>query len=312
MTRHDDILPARDRQTLASLQLLARGVVEGFVTGLHRSPHRGQSVEFRQHRPYVPGDDLRSLDWKIFGKTDRFFVKEFEEETNLRATLLLDQSGSMAYGRDTAGGVSKLDYASQIAAALAHLLLRQQDAVGLATFDSTVRGVVPPRSNPSHLTPLIEAMLAAEPAGEADPVRVVRDLSKRLRRRGLVVILSDCFGDVPRLMRALAELRRARHEVVIVQVLHRDEIDFPFAGRVRFDDLELADNRREFDARRLRRRYIAAMADFRQRLRDACVRGGADLVPAVVGEPVGDVLRAYLSRRRRVGRVVPQAAEEPA
>ena len=291
----DDILTAADLQSVAGLNLMARGVVEGLVAGRHRSPHRGNSVEFRQHRPYVPGDDLRTLDSKLYGKTDRFYVREFEEETNLAATLLLDASGSMGYGRAT----TKLIYAVRLAACLAHVLLRQGDAVGTATFDAQVRRTVPARSNPSHLAPLLETMLAAQPAGEADVARACRDVGRTLRRRGLVFLFSDCFGDVAPLRRGLAALRAAKHEVVVFQVFDRDELDFPFAGRVNFEDLERRDDRREVDARRLRRRYLADLADFRRGVLDACARAGVDLVPAVTDQPLGDVLRAYLARRAR-------------
>ena len=328
-----DILTPDDLQQVGSLQVLARGVVEGFVAGLHRSPHKGNSVEFKQHRPYVPGDDLRSLDWKIYGKTDRFYVREFEEETNLRATILLDCSGSMGYGGSDeaakrrrgagAGGVgkralrglipsslrrsavssvlSKQQYAVRLAACLSYLMLRQQDGVGLATFDDRVRTLIPPRSNPRHLTALLDAMTACTVGGETDLGRIFHELAPKLHRRGLVILLSDCFGDVSALMRGLSHFRHARHDVIVFQIWHRDELDFPFKGQVRFDDLEVADHRRMLDAQLLRRQYLARLADYRNGLREGCARHRVDLVPIVTDQPYAAALREYLVRRLRGG-----------
>ena len=322
-----DILTPDDLRQVGSLQVLARGVVEGFVAGLHRSPHKGNSVEFKQHRPYVPGDDLRSLDWKIYGKTDRFYVREFEEETNLRATILLDCSGSMGYGAgkgtNRPGGaktkwwkrnpahvvsstlrrsvssatpaslapLSKQQYAVRLAACLSYLMLRQQDGVGLATFDDGVKKVIPPRANPRHLTALLDAMAACAPGGETNLGRIFRELAPKLHRRGLVILLSDCFGDVGDLLRGLAHFRHARHDVIVFQIWHRDELDFPFAGQVRFDDLEAADHRRMLDARLLRKQYLARLGDYRDALREGCARHRVDLVPVVTDQPYAATLR---------------------
>ena len=325
-----DILTPDDLRQVGSLEVLARGVVEGFVAGLHRSPHKGNSVEFKQHRPYVPGDDLRSLDWKVFGKTDRFYVREFEEETNLRATILLDCSGSMGYGgsdgateRRSDGGagggvrarlrssfrravapslsLSKQQYAVRLAACLSYLMLRQQDGVGLAVFDDKVRKLIPPRSNPRHLTALLDAMTACATGGETNLGRIFRELAPKLHRRGLVILLSDCFGDVGDLLRGLAHLKHARHDVIVFQIWHRDELDFAFAGQVRFDDLEAADHRRMLDAPLLRKQYLARLADYRDALREGCARHKVDLVPVVTDQPYAAALREYLVRRLRGG-----------
>ena len=335
-----DILSPNDLQQVGHLQVLARGVVEGFVAGLHRSPHRGNSVEFKQHRPYVPGDDLRSLDWKVYGKTDRFYIREFEEETNLRATLLLDCSGSMAYGagRETkrrrdeetkwwkrnpahfvssslrlsvsSALLSKQQYAVRLAACLSYLMLRQQDGVGLVTFDTRVQKHIPPRSNPRHLTVLLDAMAGCASGGESGLGRVFHELAPKLHRRGLVILLSDCFGDVPELLRGLAHFRHARHDVIVFQIWHRDELDFPFRGRMRFDDLERSDHRREMDAQLLRKQYLARLAEFRDQLREGCARHRVDLVPVVTDQPYAVALREYLVRRMRGARAAGLLAEE--
>lgn len=343
-----DILAPDDLRQVGHLQVLARGVVEGFVAGLHRSPHKGNSVEFKQHRPYVPGDDLRSLDWKIYGKTDRFYIREFEEETNLRATLLLDCSGSMAYGGsdearrsdeaaerrsdEGAGGrtlrvllpssrrrsvatslsLSKHAYAVRLAACLSYLMLRQQDGVGLVSFDTRVRRFIPPRTSPRHLTVLLDAMSACATGGETGLGKVFHELAPKLQRRGLVILLSDCFGNVGDLLKGLAHFRHARHDVIVFQIWNRDELDFPFKGRIRFDDLEKGDHRREMDAQLLRKQYLARLADFREQLREGCARHRIDLVPVVTDQPYGATLREYLVRRMRGGHAGGLLAEESA
>lgn len=336
-----DILSADDLRQVGNLPVLARGVVEGFIAGLHRSPHKGNSVEFKQHRPYVPGDDLRTLDWKIYGKTDRFYVREFEEETNLRATILLDCSGSMQYGSEAATtrrsdaegrgrrlrsllasslgrseapslSLSKQQYAVRLAACLSYLMLRQQDGVGLVTFDSRVGKYIPPRSSPKHLGVLLEAMSTCAAGSETELGRVFYELAPKLHRRGLVILLSDCFGDIGELMRGLAHFRHARHDVIVFQIWHRDELDFPFKGRIRFDCLERDASRREMDPQLLRRQYLARLADFREQLREGCARHRVDLVPVVTDQPYGVALREYLIRRTRGGRASGLLAEESA
>src|SRR5262252_6734130 len=193
MAQLSEFLTPADLQKISNLQVLARVVVDGFCTGLHRSPQNGYSVEFKQHRQYVPGDEIRHIDWRVFGKSDRFYVREYEEETNLRATLLLDASGSMAYGADDQ---QKLTYARRLAACLAYLMLQQQDSVGLVTFDTEVRRYIPPRAQTSHLKVLVDELQGTEPGGETEIGQVFHDLVPRISRRGLLVVLSDCFGDV--------------------------------------------------------------------------------------------------------------------
>lgn len=312
MEQRPDMLAARDAGQVggAELQLLARGAVEGFLAGLHRSPHKGSSAEFRHHRPYVPGDDLRTLDWKVFGKTDRFFVREFEDETNLRCTLLVDASPSMAFGT---GEQRKFRYAQRLAACLAHLMLRQQDAVGLGLFDATLRQFLPGRATPRHMTLLADTLAAEKPArgrDASDFPRVFQTVIPKLEqhaRRGVVVIISDCFGDPASLARGLLQLRRARQEVIVFHLLHRDELEFPFRGTMRFDDLE-STGRLEIDAGLLRRRYLDKLAAFRTNLAAACGHARADLVPLATDEPLALALRQYLLRRSRPGRGAKGAA----
>jgi len=296
MARLAEFLTPADLKKISNLQVLARLVVEGFCTGLHRSPHKGFSVEFKQHRQYVHGDEIRRLDWRVFGKTDRFYIREYEEETNLRATLILDASGSMAYGGP---GNSKLTYATRLAACLAYLMLSQQDSVGLVTFDTKVRRYIPPRAQTRHLQVLVNELEAARTGGETELAQVFHDLVPRLQRRGLVVVLSDCFGDVQGILSALAHLRHARHEIVIFQIWDRDELEFPFKSWTRFDCLEVDDKRHLVDPNHLRESYLANLETFRGELKQGCHRNRIDLVPMVTDQPYAEALAHYLTLRMR-------------
>ncbi len=294
-----EILSPAERDRVSSLQLTARQVVEGFCAGLHRSPHKGYSVEFKEHRPYVQGDEIRAIDWKVFGKTDRLYVREFEEETNLRGTLAVDCSGSMNY-RGARSTVSKYHYATQLAASLAYLMVGQQDGVALATFDTKVNEFLPARSRPSHLQAIFAALLRRPPGGETALGEVLASLAGQLRRRGLVILISDCFGDVPRLMHALTQFRHSRHEVLVIQVLDPDEVDFPFTGRLRFQNLERIGAYEEVDAASLATAYRAKFAAFGKELVDGCGRARIDLLTMRTDQPFDKGLAAYLTSRRRL------------
>ncbi len=305
MTTLSELLTPDDLKNIANLQVLARLVVEGFCSGLHRSPHKGFSVEFKQHRQYVPGDDLRHLDWKTFGKSDRFFIREYEEETNLRCTLLLDTSGSMAYGSAETGatrgaaGVTKHHYAVRLAACLAYLMLQQQDSVGLATFDTRIRKHVPPRARPKHLRILLETMAAAKLGGETELGEVFHEMVPKIHRRGLLIILSDCFGDVEKLMRGLAHFRHASHEIIIFQIWDRDELEFPFKQWTRFDGLEDPNVRHVVDPAHLRAAYLKNLEIYRNALTQGCGRHRIDLVPMITDQPYAVALGKYLALRTR-------------
>jgi len=298
--RVSDYLTPRDLSHLQNLQVLARQVVEGICAGLHRSPHKGFSVEFKEHRPYVPGDEIRAIDWKVFGKTDRLYVREYEEETNLRCTLLLDSSGSMAYRGGRSHGLSKHDYAVRLAACLAYLMLQQQDSVGLVTFDRSVQQFVPPRSRPSHLKAIIRTLDAAVPEHETELGDVFHELVPKLHRRGLLVVLSDCFGDVDQLLKALAHFRHAKHEMIIFQIWDPDELDFPFRQWTRFQSLERAAHRRLVDPAQLRSAYMENLKQFRDQLTSGCRRHRIDLVPMPTDRPYAEALASYLAMRRRL------------
>ncbi len=295
-----DILSPSERDRINGLQLTARQVVEGFCSGLHRSPHKGYSVEFKEHRQYVQGDEIRSIDWKVFAKTDRLYIREFEEETNLRSTLVVDCSGSMSYLGSRPGAISKYQYAIRLAASLAYLMIGQQDGVGLAVFDTKVTEFLPPRSRPSHLQAIFAALLRRPPGGETELGVVLSGLAAQLRRRGLVILISDCFGDIPNLLKSLAHFRHARHEVLVIQVLDPDEVDFPFTGRLRFRDLERIGGFEDVDAASLRLAYRAKFAEFSKELADGCGRARIDVLTMHTDKPFDTALAAYLASRRRL------------
>ena len=293
--------PALDPDALAAfgrLELLAKLVVEGVMSGLHRSPFKGFSVEFAEHRQYGPGDEIRHIDWRTFGKTDRYYVKEYEEETNLRAFLVVDTSGSMGYAGKTE---SKLEHARRLAAALAYLMIGQRDAVGLVTFDPDVRALIPPRTAPGHFRIVCEALEKAATAGERPLSAVLHDLATRMRRRGLIVVLSDGFDRLDDLARALRHLRHRRHEVLFLHVLAPEEEEFPFRTPARFRNLENADHALRVDPAALRAAYLERFRAHRDGLREACLAVGADYQKAGTAEPVERILLDYLAARSRRG-----------
>ncbi len=239
------------------LELMARRVVEGFLSGMHRSPYFGQSIEFLQHRQYTRGDEIRHIDWKVYARQDRLHIKQYEEETNLRLTLLVDRSGSMAYGD---GESNKFDYSAAIAASLAYLALRQKDATGLFTFDTVVRASVPAKSNKQQLTRMLSVLESVGADGRTDLPRVAREVSQSIPKRGLVVIISDLLG-VDNLLEGLRVLRQRGHDVALFHVLHDDELDFEFNGATRFEGLEV-DDFLNCNPRALRDGYLEALNDF--------------------------------------------------
>jgi uncharacterized protein (DUF58 family) len=218
-----------------ALGLKARTVVEGLRVGDHKSPFRGFSVEFVQHREYVPGDDIRHIDWKSYGRSERYTIKQYEQETNFAAHLLLDASRSMLYGE---GDANKLEYAKLLAASLAYLVIHQRDSAALAIFDRAWRAQFPPSGQPGHMMTLLRALESAEPQEKTTIGPLLHDLAQQIRRRGLVFLISDCLADVDALLAGLQHLRFQGHEVTVFHVLHPDEMAFPFEGNIKFDFLE--------------------------------------------------------------------------
>lgn len=301
MSAVNNVVTSHDIGKFSNLQLLAKQVVEGFCSGLHRSPHKGFSVEFKEHRSYVPGDEIRSIDWKLFGKTDRLFIREYEEETNLRCTILVDSSGSMGYSGSRSNGRSKHDYAIHVAASLAYLLLHQQDSVGLVTFDTKVRNYIPPRARPKHLSAIVAELQKQTPGEETSLSDVFHKMAAKISRRGLVVVLSDLFDDVDKLMKSLAHFRHANHEILVLQIWDPDELDFPFRQWTQFASLEASENRHLVDPAQIRRAYLAKLEEYRAQLAKGCSRQRITLVPMTTGQPYSDALAAFLAARRRTG-----------
>ncbi len=297
MAALSDILQAEDITSLQHLQLFARTVVEGFTTGHHASPHKGFSVEFRQHRPYVQGDEIRRLDWKVFGRSDRFYIREYDEETNLRATIVLDASGSMNYRGQK--GVQKFDYARKLAASLAYLLMSQQDAVGLVTFDSKLRENIPCRTKITHLHLLLEAMMKTKPGKDTSLAPVIESLAQRLKRRGLVILISDFFDDAAAILKAIGILRKKGHEVIALQLWDRDELDFPFGNWARFENLENDDDFLLLDPATIRQRYLEVQKQFATDIKEGFRKHQIDYLSLPTDESHSMALRNYLALRMR-------------
>ncbi len=290
-----DYLDPQVLARLKGLRLRARRIVEGYVSGMHRSPFRGFSVEFAEHREYAPGDDLRYLDWKVFGRTDKYYLKQYEEETNLVCHVLLDASESMQYKSDAAP-LSKLAYAECAAAALAYLVLHQQDSVGLVTFDSEIRALVRPSSHPSHLQDLLQVMEDTSPRQKTAIGPVFHHLAERFSKRGIVIVLSDLFDDVDAMMAGLKHFRHRRPEVVLLHVLDPAEIEFPFQQSTLFRGLEQRFNVLTEPAA-LRKAYLAEFSRYLRKLKTGCRRHGIDYVLLRTDQPLEMVLSNYLASR---------------
>jgi uncharacterized protein (DUF58 family) len=279
---------------ISRLEIRARHIVEGLLSGMHRSPYFGQSVEFLQHRQYVPGDDLRRVDWKVWAKQDRLYVKQYEEDTDLRCCLLVDVSGSMAYG---SGPLSKCDYAVTAAAALAYLLLRQQDAVGCAVFDEGIRQAVPLRTITSHLTTIVRALETKEPRDKTQLYDVLARVAETYPRRGMTVLISDLLVDPHDALRGLRLLRQLGHDVLVLHLLDDDELDFPFARPARFEGLESADHL-TCNPRALREGYLEALDQFLAAVRHGCARDNIDYALVRTSMPLDAALTAFLKHRQ--------------
>ncbi|MBI4530861.1 MAG: DUF58 domain-containing protein [Candidatus Latescibacteria bacterium] len=282
---------------LSRFDLIARLVVEGFIAGLHRSPYHGFSVEFAEHRQYMPGDPVKDLDWKIYARSDRLYVKEYEEETNLKAYLLIDSSRSMAFGSQE---VTKFLYVRCLAAALSYLMIRQRDAVGMVLFDTAIRSYIPPRSVGSHLNVLLTALQHATPGERTDLGRSFHDIAERIKRRGLIVVLSDLLDNPEDLMAGLRHLRHRHHEVIVFHVLDPRERDLHYEQPYRFKDME-GDLSITTDPSYLRSRYRAAMDELSDTYRRACREAMIDYVPLDTAVPFDTALFRYLSTRKRLG-----------
>ena len=290
-----------DPKVLARIQRLdlkTRLVVEGFISGMHRSPFHGLSVEFAQHREYSPGDDIKHVDWKVYSRTDRYYIKQYEEETNLRSTFLVDVSESMRYGHADGRqpALSKFHYAGCVAASLALLLLRQQDAVGLATFDSDLRTHIPTSANPNQIKTIVHELEQASLAAKTDVEPICHSLAEKIPRRGLVCLVSDLLVDVDGLIRGLRHLTHRGHDVMVLHVLDEDELGFPFQGNTLFRGME-AMGELVVEPRALRQGYLDALSTFLADVKRRCIASRVDYKLVSTADHLGATLAAFLAAR---------------
>jgi uncharacterized protein (DUF58 family) len=288
-------LDPKTLQKISRLDIIARLVVEGSVTGLHKSPFHGFSVEFAEHREYAPGDDPKHIDWKVYGRSDRFYIKEYEEETNLTATILLDASESMKF-KGEPGRVSKLEYASMVAASLAYLVLRQRDTVGLVTFDEKIRSFIPPSSHPSHRNVILHALNTLEPRARTTIGPVFHEMAERIKKKGLVIVISDLFDEPATILSGLRHFRHRRHEVILFHILDEWEKTFPFEAMTKFKGLE-ALGEVTADPRAIRRAYLDELERFRWEIKRGCRQDRIDYVDIDTSMPLDVALTSYLATR---------------
>jgi uncharacterized protein (DUF58 family) len=282
---------------LATLKLRVRAITEGVLSGLHKSPHHGQSVEFAEHKEYAPGDEIRHIDWKAYGKFDKYYVKRYEQETNLRAWLVVDASGSMGY-RGAEGGLTKFEYASALAASLAYLLVRQGDAAGLVVVTDRIVRAVPPRAAASQLPQLVDLLAATVPAGQTRLAAAVDHVVEHAPRRGSIVVFSDLFDAEERVLKRLSQLRRRKHEVTLFHVLDPYELEFPFDDPTRFLSMEDA---REVEAngRDVRKGYLEVLARWLDEVKRGAAESDVDYALCRTDRPLDEVLLPFLARRER-------------
>lgn len=284
---------------IGGLEFRARQVVEGFIGGMHRSPYHGYSVEFAEHREYVPGDDLRHLDWRVYGKSDRYYVKQYEEETNLRAHVLLDCSSSMRYPEHatSTGRMNKFEYGATLAASLAYLLIHQQDAVGLMLFDDDIQSHLPPSSNHAHLQAILAQLEQARLERPTQTRALFTKLAGQLPRRSIAILISDLLSDVEEVVEGIEMLRHGNHEVIVLHVLDHDEREFPFQDNTLFEGLEAPDLAVTADPQSLRSEYLSVLGAFIERIRTACTNSRIDYVGLSTADPLDVALRRYLAQR---------------
>ena len=282
---------------IGRLELIARQAVEGFLTGRHRSPYQGFSVEYLDHRPYTPGDEIRALDWKVLARSNKYYVKLFEDETNLQAYILLDCSRSMTF---RSNGVDKLTWGSYLAAALAHLMLRQNDAVGLVLFDTEIRAYLPPKAHPSQFRRVLDVLEGATPGGETDVGRILHEVAQRIRRRGLVLLISDLIDEESQIAGGLQHFRHNHHEVIVFHTLDDAELSFPFDSITRFKDME-GGGKVVVNPANLRKRYVERMQAFVGRIQHDCFARRISYHRADTSQPYAEFLAAFLDKRKRLG-----------
>ncbi len=290
---------------LANMELRAHMVVEGFITGMHKSPYHGFSVEFAEHRQYMPGDEIRSIDWKVFGKTDRYYIKEYEEETNLKSHIILDASASMSFASESGKGqagrrISKLQYASYLVAALSYLMVQQRDAVGLTVYDADIRLSLPPHATKANLRRILVELENLSAGRSTGTAKALHKMAERISRRGLVIVVSDLLDDPAVVMTALRHFRHHHHDVLVMQVLDPLERSFAFGGDAVFKDLETSE---EISTQpyHIRREYQREMNAFLEHYKRECRENHIDYILLDTSTPFDTALFQYLNRRKKIG-----------
>ncbi len=279
---------------ISSLSLQARWVVDGIMSGIHRSRSKGFSVEFEEHREYSPGDEIRRIDWKALGKFDRYFIKEYEDETNLRAHLLLDASASMDYSSD---GMTKFAYGCILTASLAYLILRQQDSAGLVTFSSRIDSFIPPKASRGYFMEIVRALERRAAAGETAIGKILEEVASKLTRRGLVILISDLLDEPEEILKGLRLFRFKGNDVIVFHLLDQAELDLPFDGNVIFEDIEELNLRVTSDPQSIRSTYRKVVNEFVEHLRKECQKNSIDYQLLSTATPLDQALVSYLSWR---------------
>lgn len=293
MSEYQKYLNPQVLSQISNLELKARLIVEGYISGMHRSPYQGFSVEFAQHREYVPGDDIRHIDWKVYGRSDRYYIKQYEEETNLIGYFLLDSSASMQYKSQ---GMSKYEYGCHIVASLVYLILQQQDSASFCLFDQEVRHFLPPSSNPAYLGEIVQALDQTIPAQKTDLNRVFYDIAQQMKRRGLVVIISDFFDNIGNVIAGLRHFRNRKHDVIVLHLLDTDELEMPLQHLTMFEGLE--DNMQILaNPRALRNAYLQELHNFLKELKSGCIAHRIDYTQIATNQLFHVALGACLATR---------------
>lgn len=297
MDDHRKYLDPKATAELKGIDLKARMVVEGFITGLHKSPYHGFSVEFAEHRPYRAGDEVKNIDWKVYGRSNRYYVKQYEEETNLRATILVDVSASMGFASE--GHIPKVEYASYLAASLGYMMMKQRDSVGLALYDKEVKTYLPSKSKPSYLNLILKSLEGIETTDETHTASALDQLADQIKRRGLIIIISDLFDDIESISSALRHFRHKENEVILFQLLDPRELDFDFGRSAKFIDLESKEEM-VTNSHQLKESYQKAVSDFTDKIKNICYSQNVDYNLVVTSDPFDKALREFLSKRARV------------
>ena len=282
---------------LNSLELKARLVVEGFMVGLHKSPYHGFSVEFSEHRAYMQGDNLKDVDWKVFGKTEKYFIKQYEEETNLRSYVLLDTSNSMAYS--SGDHISKLDYSITLAAALSYIMIHQQDAVGLTLYSEKINKFLPPKSSRAYLQEILKNLVNVQASEKTNTAESLSEAAEKLKRKGLVVIISDFFDDLNSVLKALKHFSYKKNEVIVFQVLDPMERTFSFGKDAIFKDLETGDELTT-QPNQIQKAYREAMTEFTSRIKTECLNSNIDYNLIDTSDPYDKALLRYIQKRSKL------------